>query len=172
VNRQATATAFDRLVGEKLRQPKLCTGCGKPRPDRGSPRCPDCVLEDQRLSAIAKLPPPPPEDDALPVVRGLRADRIPGSVKEARTLIAYNERILETSQSPQRRDRAARMLANVRPVLARLEHDETERLTRTAPQQTSADDEFEVVWSGKASLSSMVHTDGDDELEFEREFHR
>jgi len=36
----------------------------------------------------------------------LRPDRIPGSVDEARTMIAYNERILETSQSPQRRDRS------------------------------------------------------------------
>jgi hypothetical protein len=57
------AAAFDRLVEEKVRQPRLCTGCGKPRPDRASPRCPDCVLEERRLSRIAKSPPPAPRDD-------------------------------------------------------------------------------------------------------------
>lgn len=171
MTKHAAAAAFDAVVAEKIRQPKLCTGCGKPRPDRGSPRCPDCVLEDQRLAAIAKLPPPQPEDDPLPVATRLRGDRLPGSVDAARTMIAYNERILETSQSPQRRDRAARMLANVRPVLARLERVEAERLKRIAPPVTSADDEFEVVWSGKESLSSMVHTDVDED-DFDQEFQR
>ena len=56
LEREAAATHFDALVAERVRQTRLCTGCGKPRPDRGSPRCPDCVLEDQRLSAIKKLP--------------------------------------------------------------------------------------------------------------------
>jgi hypothetical protein len=95
VVKQAAAAVFDAVVAEKIRKPKLCTGCGKPRPDRGSPRCPDCVLEDQRLAAIAKLP---------------------------------TAKALE-------------------------------------------DEEFEVVWSGKQSLSSMVHTEDADD-DFDQEFQR
>lgn len=98
---------------------------------------------------------------------GLNRDRVPGSVDEAKALIAYNERILATSTSAQRRDRAERMLANVRPVLERLERDEAERLARierAAPPASSfegrlqrwrdGDDELEVAWSGGEGLSS------------------
>jgi hypothetical protein len=63
-------------------------------------------------------------------VTHLRPDRIPGSIDEAQQVIAYNERILATSGSPQRRHRAERMRANVRPELARLEVEEAERLRR------------------------------------------
>ena len=93
----------------------------------------------------------------------LRHDRIPGSVDEARELVAYNERIITTSQSAQRRERAAAMLANVRPHLERLEQEERDRVARlmsaTPPASTlegqiqrrvrdRQEDEYEVVWSG------------------------
>ena len=57
-------------MAEKVRTPTLCLGCGKPRPDRASPTCPDCVLEERRLAAIAKVPPRPPleDDDEFEVV--------------------------------------------------------------------------------------------------------
>lgn len=51
----------------------------------------------------------------------LSRNRIPGSLDEARTMLAYNQRILATSKSPQRRLRAERMIANLRPELRRLE---------------------------------------------------
>lgn len=96
--------------------------------------------------------------------------RIPGSVDEARAIVAYNERIVATSQSQQRRDRAAAMLANVRPHLERLERDEQARLARvesSAPPALSLDgqiqrrvrdreDDYEVVWSGAQKHVSLV----------------
>jgi hypothetical protein len=102
---------------------------------------------------------------------GLRADRIPASVDEVRAMVAYNERILETSQSTQRRYRAERMLINLQPWVELLEREELERLAKIAAaappvssfegrvqqwRDTKDDDEFEVVWSGKASLSTLL----------------
>jgi hypothetical protein len=104
--------------------------------------------------------------------RGLTRDRLPGSVDEARTLIAYNERILASTVSGQRRVRAERMIANLRPHLERLERDEAERLARiqrAAPPASSfegslqrwrdardtGDVELEVVWNGGEGLTSM-----------------
>jgi len=87
-------------------------------------------------------------------------------------MVAYNQRILETSQSPQRRHRAERMLVNLAPFVAQLEREEAERLAKIAAStppassfegrvqrwlDTKDDDEFEVVWSGKDSLSNMGH---------------
>ena len=101
----------------------------------------------------------------------LRTDRIPASVDEARSLVAYNERIIATSQSPQRRERAAAMLANVRPHLERLEREENHRVSKllaaTPPASTiegqlqrrvrdRRDDEFEVVWSGDQKRVSLT----------------
>jgi hypothetical protein len=97
--------------------------------------------------------------------------RIPGSVDEARTMVAYNERILATSQSQQRRDRATAMLANVRPHLERLEREEQARVSRveasTPPASTldgqiqrrvrdREDDQYEVVWSGDRKRESLT----------------
>jgi len=116
---------------------------------------------------------------------GLRADRRPGSLDEARTMVAYNQRILETSQSSERRDRAARMLVNLQPWIAELEQRRTcpdcgkprppggsgrcpdcvlEQRRLAAIEKLPAprrpefdDDDFEVVWSGKDdSLSNLV----------------
>jgi hypothetical protein len=99
----------------------------------------------------------------------LRHDRVPGSVDEARTMVAYNERILATSESPQRLHRAERMLANLAPVLQRLEREEVDRLRRIADaappaasfegrvqqwRDTREDEEFETVWNGGGGLSS------------------
>lgn len=71
-------------------------------------------------------------------------------------MVAYNERILATSQSPQRRDRAARMLANLRPELARLEAAARPPDPQSAPTTARHDDdEFEVVFSGSDSLSKF-----------------
>lgn len=98
--------------------------------------------------------------------------RIPGSVEEARTLVAYNERILTTSQSAQRRERAEAMLRNLQPHLERLEREEAGRVQRIAaaapPASTfdgqlqrwrdardDGDVEFETVWSGGEGLTSM-----------------
>lgn len=103
----------------------------------------------------------------------MRFERRPGSIDEARQMIAYNERILATSQSAQRRDRAERMLNNVRPLLAQLERDEAERVRRieaAAPPASSfegqlqrrvrdvhrdEDLEFETVWNGGEGLTTM-----------------
>lgn len=103
----------------------------------------------------------------------LRFDRIPASVDEARQMIAYNERILATSQSPQRLDRATRMLANVRQHLERLEREERERVARisaSTPPASTIDgqiqrrvrdrerDDYEVVWSGDRKEVSLTGT--------------
>jgi hypothetical protein len=99
-------------------------------------------------------------------------------VDEAHAMVAYNQRILETSQSAQRRHRAEQMLKNLAPVVAQLEREEAARvatiISSTPPASTidgqlqrwrdaKADDEFEVVWSGKDSLSSMGTHAGEDE---------
>lgn len=95
-------------------------------------------------------------------------------------MVAYNERILATSVSPQRRYRAERMLVNVRPHLERLERDEAGRIARieraTPPASTvegqlqrlrdrARDVDFEVVWDGTrgregASLTSDLFRSG------------
>lgn len=97
------------------------------------------------------------------VPRGLAPARIPGSIDEARKLVAYNERVIASSGSRQRRMRAAAMLINLRPHVERLEAEERARLARigaaTPPASTfegqlqrrvrdREDDEFEVVWDG------------------------
>jgi hypothetical protein len=79
--------------------------------------------------------------------RGLNVDRRPASLEEARSLVAYNERILHTSESAQRRDRAERMLANVRPYVAEFEA-KAPAAAPTPPART--DDAFDVVWDGNA----------------------
>lgn len=86
-------------------------------------------------------------------------------------MVAYNQRILETSHSPQRRHRAERMLINLQPWVESLEREGLERLAKieaAAPpassfegrvqqwRDTKDDDEFEVVWSGKDSLSTLL----------------
>lgn len=105
------------------------------------------------------------------MVSRLRPDRIPGSVEEARELVAYNERIIATSQSAHRRDRATAMLANVRPHLERLEREERDRLARlmsaTPPASTiegqiqrrvrdHQEDDYEVVWSGSDKRTNLT----------------
>jgi len=68
-----------------VRTPRRCLGCGKPRPPDGSPRCPDCVLEQRRLAAIEKLPAPPPrpefDDDEFEVVWSGKDDSLSNLVK-------------------------------------------------------------------------------------------
>jgi hypothetical protein len=103
-------------------------------------------------------------------VSRLTQARIPGSVDEARTMVAYNERILATSQSQQRRARATAMLANVRPHLERLEREEQARLARVEASAPPAhtldgqiqrrvrdrDEHYEVVWSGDRKRESLT----------------
>lgn len=97
---------------------------------------------------------------------------MPGYIDEARTMIAYNERILQTSASSQRRHRAERMLANLQPVLARLERDESTRLDRIASSTPPAstfdgtlqrwrdrkhdEPDYETVWNGGEGLTTMT----------------
>lgn len=69
------------------------------------------LVRDQRWALAGYVPPP----------RGMNYDRRPSTLAEARAMVAYNQQILETSQSPQRQRRARRMLANLQPVLAQLE---------------------------------------------------
>ena len=71
-------------------------------------------------------------------------------------MIAYNERILCTSLSEQRRDRARRMLANLQPFLTRFQVDAAP--TREArPATTIHGDgvELESVWNGRDSLDVL-----------------
>lgn len=84
-------------------------------------------------------------------LRGLRAHRMPGTVAEVRTLVAYNRRILDTSRSPQRRRRAEVMLVNLQPHIDRLEREARQaapahtgepllaRIERSAPPLQSLD---------------------------------
>jgi len=89
-------------------------------------------------------------------------------------MVAYNQRILATSTSRQRLHRAERMLVNLQPWVAQLEREEAARLAKIAAstppassfegrvqrwRDTKDDDEFDVVWSGKDSLSNMTHVD-------------
>lgn len=92
------------------------------------------------------------------MARGLTADREPGTLAEARAVVAYNERILETSSSSQRRIRAARMLKNLAPAIARLEqHASVTPAASLPPIVTSIDAvEFETVWNGEVGLSSPL----------------
>lgn len=108
----------------------------------------------------------------MPRESRMNVERRPGTVEEARTMLAYNERILQTSDSAQRRERAERMIANVRPELVRLEREEASRLQRitaAAPPPSTFDGalqqmrdrrrdepDYETVWSGGAGLSSYV----------------
>lgn len=95
-------------------------------------------------------------------------------------MVAYNERILQASDSPQRRHRADRMLANLRPELERLEREETERVRRietvTPPASTfdgtlqrwreagrealEREDELEVYWDGARGRAGHSLTEG------------
>lgn len=86
--------------------------------------------------------------------RGMTLDRIPRSLDEARALVAYNQRILQTSQSPQRRHRASRMLENLEPVMAQLEADAQARAVASAAA-TREHGDFEVVFSGRESLDKF-----------------
>jgi hypothetical protein len=105
-------------------------------------------------------------------VSQLRNARVPGSVDEARQMVAYNERIVATSQSPQRVARAQAMLANLRPHVERLEREEAARVQRieqAAPPASTFDGrlqawrdakgdddrEYETVWNGGEGLTSM-----------------
>ncbi len=49
-------------------------------------------------------------------------------------MVAYNQRILETSASEQRRQRAGRMLMHLRPLLAQLETNRTEEVIAPSEQ--------------------------------------
>jgi hypothetical protein len=79
-------------------------------------------------------------------------------------MVAYNERILETSLSPQRIHRARQMLANVRPHLERLEH--AEQLTQAKPAiapacwRDASGTEYETIWNGGGGLSSYRQREG------------
>lgn len=84
--------------------------------------------------------------------RGLSIDRLPRTLDEARTLIAYNQRILQTSQSPQRRHRAYRMLVHLQPILDQLE---AEARARAVTAATRDDGDYEIVFSGRDSLSKF-----------------
>ncbi len=55
---------------------------------------------------------------------GMMHARRPGSLLEALEMVAYNERIIATSLSKQRRDRASAMLANLRPIVGQLEQQD------------------------------------------------
>lgn len=105
-------------------------------------------------------------------LKGLQPRRVPGSVEEARTLVASNRRILASSHSPQRRRRAEAMLVNLQPHVDRLEREERERVQRieqAAPPVRSfdgrlqawrdarGDDDRELVtvWSGGEGLTSV-----------------
>lgn len=68
-------------------------------------------------------------------------------------MVAYNERILATSQSPQRIHRAKRMLVNLQPIVVRLEQEQNE-VERSVSKlsRTIGDDEYDVVFSGRESL--------------------
>jgi hypothetical protein len=97
-------------------------------------------------------------------------------VDEARELVAYNERIVETSGSRQRRMRAARMLVNVRPHLERLEAEEAARVARIAKSMPPAGSfdgvlqrfreagaearDLEVVWDGTKGRAGASLTSG------------
>lgn len=79
-------------------------------------------------------------------------------------MVEYNERILATSVSPQRRHRAERMLANVLPLLAELERAAADRLrqrevsalvstfaSQLPPARPPQAEELETVWDGTRS---------------------
>lgn len=80
----------------------------------------------------------------------LRRDREAASVAEARSLIAYNQRILVTTTNGPRRVRAARMLEALQPRLARLMQAEAQpRHPAAAAAIVQADGEtYAVVWDG------------------------
>jgi len=71
-------------------------------------------------------------------------------------MVAYNQRILATSQSPQRRHRADRMLANLTPLVAQLEHDEASPPNPKDEPRTIVSDgvEFEATSIGAHSLTN------------------
>lgn len=103
-------------------------------------------------------------DPTVGLPKGLRADRVPGTLDEARKMVAYNESILATTASGQRRLRAAAMLVNLRPHVERLKAEEAARCRRiessTPPASTidgqlqrmrdakRDEPEFETVWDG------------------------
>jgi hypothetical protein len=81
--------------------------------------------------------------------RVLNRERLPGTLDEARRLIAYNEDVIRTSRSVQRRDRAAQMLSNLRPELARLEAADARREGPRAPATRIINgEEFEITFDG------------------------
>lgn len=66
----------------------------------------------------------------------------------------YNERIIATSGSPQRVERATRMLETLAPELERLEIV-APVAAATAPRRSSDDQyEYETVWNGEVGLCS------------------
>lgn len=91
------------------------------------------------------------------MANSLRTDRVPGSLDEARTLVAYNERIRATSKSAQRVERAERMLANLRPHVERLERAEAGREVALSITTT-------VVRSGETLLDARSRLDEDASL--------
>lgn len=73
-------------------------------------------------------------------------------------MVAYNQRILATSASLQRRHRARRMLANLRPHVVRLEAA-VPLVGEVVPVEAPAaavSEAFEVVWSGAAKRVSLI----------------
>ena len=86
----------------------------------------------------------------------LRVDRYPRSLEETLTLVAYNERILRTSLSEQRRHRASQMLTNLQPFLTRFQADAApNRDVRPATSVHGDGVEFESVWNGRDSLDVL-----------------
>jgi hypothetical protein len=99
---------------------------------------------------------------------------LPDSIEHTRALIAYHERIFETSKSADRIARAERILARSRPHLEQLEAEELARVRRietaTPPVSTTVQageslldarrrldreqEEFESIWDGRGGLTS------------------
>lgn len=82
-------------------------------------------------------------------------------------MVAYNERILATSQSAPRRERAERMLVNLQPEIARLEREEATRLTKiaaAAPPASSLDGQLQRLRDRRADTTSGLTAS----IEFEK----
>jgi uncharacterized sporulation protein YeaH/YhbH (DUF444 family) len=135
---------------------------------RDDPEQADRLRRIEAASPPQELPDVETMNESDATANPMRRDRIPWSIEVARSMVAYNERILRTSQSRQRLERAERMLANLRPVIAQLELDEADRLRREAdrlrrieaaapprvPVARTDQDEFVTVWNGGEGLSS------------------
>lgn len=79
-------------------------------------------------------------------------------------MIAYNERIIRTSGSEQRRDRARQMLANLQPFLRHFEMKAALKLAPATARTARVDgQELVSTWNGRDSLDTL-HPDIDPAL--------